>query len=272
MKELKYNIALLKSRKEFYIGMICIFLLPFVHFVMNCQYLMNNGNYTGFAQLYRSAEFQMILTNVEMAFGPILVFGFPMLCHYMFGDSYYNENKQEYAVFLQPRLNHKKNVLSKLAVSMVVPFIVILSSLLLNYFLTVYVFGSNFNSDLIGLPVFHIWDQPFYFLDAVRFVAPMLYGVLICLSISFLSALLSGLAFSLSCFIKNKILNYFAIILVMILDMFVLQFFAPEYSTVVQMQVISHYTVFQYGVDCLLIVMMIGILMFIKLRKNDVYE
>ena len=58
----------------------------------------------------------------------------------------------------------------------------------------------------------------------------------------------------------------------MILDMFVLQFFAPEYSTVVQMQVISHYTVFQYGVDCLLIVMMIGILMFIKLRKNDVYE
>ena len=244
MKELKYNLQVLFKRKELYLTTIILFLISGIQIYLvvqrNLQLTYNSNN---IIENTKTAEYLYILYNNDILLNSLVILAFPILVSTIFSDSFWVEKHNNILVFLCPRLNYKKNVYSQMLITFFISFLLVFLSLMVNYLVLRYIFGSgNFGDQQASLP-FLLKSIPGFFLDSIRLQNPALFTVLCITHVSILCGLISLLCYSLSFFIKNKIILFAqSIIFIIFMEIICTVLNIGSLLIIKQMQVMSAYS------------------------------
>lgn len=214
MRELKFNLKYLLTKKEFCLATFILFFINIIHVFLTIQY-SNSLNLT--IENNYSAAYQMILCNVQVVFNVLLVLIFPIVSAMMISDTSFYEKEKRIDSILFTRLNYKKNLLVKFFLSFLVSFFVCFSSFYLNYFLMKNLFMNGQGLSYFQSVSFYGVIDSLDFIDGMRFQNLELYVFLRVVVTSMTIALLSMFSYSISFYLKKRILIYlvpFAVILI----------------------------------------------------------
>lgn len=268
MKELKYNLRCLFSRKELYLVFIGLLVVNLFHILMVIDY---NSNWNLVYENEYRAEYLYILNNFNVSLNSIIVLLFPVLAATTFSDASFVENKNKTDNLLYLRLNRKKLILTRFLLVIVVVFVLCFLSFLLNYLSLAYIYGSGNALTDVQSPAFYLRTTASAFLDSIRVSNVQLFTVLTIGHVSFLLSLLAGLAYSLSFFVKQKVLIYVLPLLLIIgIEFFLSLFDLVSYSVIAQLQLSSAFTLQHAIVTYIALPVVSLILLFFPLRQKDV--
>ena len=267
MKELKYNLRCLFSRKELYLAFIGLLVVNLFHILMVIDY---NSNWNLVYENEYRAEYLYILNNFNVSLNSIIVLLFPILAATTFSDASFVENKNKTDNLLYLRLNRKKLILTRFLLVVVVVFVLCFLSFLLNYLSLAYIYGSGNALTDVQSPAFYLGTTASAFLDSIRVSNVQLFTILTIGHVSFLLSLLAGLAYSLS-FVKQKVLIYVLPLLLIIgIEFFLSLFDLVSYSVIAQLQPSSAFSLQHAIVTYIALPIVSLILLFFPLRQKDV--
>ena len=240
MKEFRFNLKYLFTRKELYISFICILLVNLIHVFL----VLRDGFKTGIIYEFAyTAEYKNILYNAMGTYGIVIVLVLPIACSMILGDSTWLDFKRKNESILQTRLNIKKLVVSRWFLSFIVPFVFSFIGFFANYITLVSFMGTGHRYTFVLSMPYALMTHPAYFLDSLRLDNPVLFTVIIFMHVSLILGLLSSITYSFSLFSKNRIGIYFIVPSLMILFEVVLSVFnLSPYSIVVQLFPASFFT------------------------------
>lgn len=205
MKELKFNIQYMLRKKEFFIALLITVLINLIHALLVTHNMVMHN--TVVENSY-SAEYLSILYNPLIAFNVIIVLIFPIVCSMIFSDSDWLEETMKTSNMLYTRINHRKNKIIRLILTFSVTVIITFTSFMINYLVLRIIFPSGNLYSYTQEIGFYLLKSDF-FLDAIRIHNPVLFIVLINLSVSIALGILSGFSYACSFFVKNRIVLYF---------------------------------------------------------------
>ncbi len=267
MKELKYNVQLLFKKKEFYISILIILFINLFHAFL-C--IRNSISLDVALEQTRTGEYQFILYNALIQLTSLIIIVLPIVSAMVFADSSWIENKTKITNMIFFRLNYRKNIFIRFIMNILITMVILFLGFMFNYLVLRIVYGTgnrlSFWSDL----GFKLEYNPAWFLENIRIMNPVLFVILISLSVSFVLGLLSGISYLLSFFIKKRVVIYFIPFLLIILSEVILSFLGFNVSLLTFLQPFSMYGIRDFLVGCLLLIMISVFLLLIILKKKDV--
>ncbi len=268
MRELKFNINYLFKRREFYIAIIIIFLINLIQVGLCVGETIRLNT---FIEESYSAEYQFILYNAFITLNVLIIIVFPIVFSLIFADSNYIENKNKITNLLYIRLNYKRNIATRLLLSILVTFIISFLGFLFNYLLLRIIYGSGNRVEYFQSPAFYMNYSQKYFLDNIRIANPVLFTILINIAVSLILGLLSGLSYLTSFLLKHRIAIYFVPIIFLILSELLLPKIGYENLSFINLlQPFNQYSVKDYFIGTVTLVS-INLLLFLKnIFKKDV--
>lgn len=268
MKELKFNLKLLFKRKELYITFLIILILSFIHFTLSVLSILNNNS---FIELIPNAEYRTIISTRGIDFITILVVVIPIILSTIFSDTNYLDNKRKTTNILYPRINIKKNIISRCLICLIIPTIICFVCFMYNYFSLRIVLGSGNQITIFQETAFNLVHNSSYFLDEIRLNNPCIYIIISSFTISLLYGVLNMISYVISLFIKNRIIIYFIPIIFMILFEQIVTIFKLNITTInVFLTAFTAGNIISY-LTCIFSMIFISIiLLIIYFRKRDV--
>lgn len=264
MKELKFNIAYLFNKKEFYFGIIGVLLVNIVHI-----FLVIQGN--EFYEMMPKGEYQFILYNTTISLSILVIVVFPILCSMILSDSCWLEKHRKTDNLLYMRLNYRKSTYIRWGLSIIITFVIVFIGFMLNYIFLVLLFGSGNVITTVQSMAYNLVGIPEFFLDSIRMVNPVLFVILLSLHVSFIMGLLSGIAFGLAFFTRQRLVVYFQILLFMIVLEAIFSFIGINALSIIkQLQPFSRFSMQDASILYTVLIVMNVILMFLQYQKKDV--
>ena len=267
MKEFKFNIRYLLQRKELYFSIILIFLINLIHVI-----LCVNENFRLHSCIEQSytAEYQFILYNAQIPLNVLVIIAFPIALSMIFSDTSWLDRKNKTLNLLYTRLNHKKNIVARLSLSIIVTFIISFLGFLFNYFLLRMIYGTGNYITYFQSLAFYLDGLPEYFLDNLRLANPTLFVISISFTVSLLLGLLSGLSYLGAFFVKQRVLVYFLPLIFLIAATLLFPAIGIDHiSYIAMLQPFSPLSISSYMVGIVVLVCIIAFLLCIILRKKD---
>lgn len=245
MKEFKYNLKLLLIRKEFYIVIIILLLINLVQFCLTKQFLTKQFPVLYYEEI-ASGEFQSLLINENVLFAAYIVIGFPILSSLIFSDSNYHEKVNRSNIYIHTRLNQKKNILSKWAISILVPFAVIFIILMINCIAHTVVYGMGRGLAVNNYLPYNANISKSFYLGNLMMKSPFLYSTAIIAHVSIFCGLLSGLTNAISYKMKNLVSIHLSIVLLILATSILVSFVQLSQVSILTMlqPVFSYLTLF----------------------------
>ncbi len=266
MKELKFNLNLIFRKKEFYLFLIAMLIIVTLDVFSSIRNSIELGEYYETAQ---SAMYHMIVFKMDWL-APFLLLSIPIFATLSFSDSSYLEKEGKIEHLLYSRLSYKKNIIVRYIINVILVFLIVFISLLLEYFALSIIYGTVNKANIYGDSSFCLSIFNSQFLDSLRISSPNLYVLFNSLHFSILYALLVGSVYSFSFFLKKKIFIYFggtAFILIVMCITEILNI--PQFGFIYQAQWAMNYSI----ADCIYLIFFLFILgiapLLVILRKKD---
>lgn len=259
MREFKYNFKVMILRKEFYLSLLMILLIPLIHFlIVIYSYMVSDFT----IQNVYPAVYQTYILGNSINFGLLTIIIMPALCSLIYSDSAFMEKQYRVDIYLRTRLNPYKDWLAKSVLCFFTSFIVCLLSFLLNAFICYMVFDQGTYSDIFGSSVYEVISYPFLFMEKMRLVNVDLYLLLSASLIALYIAFYAELAMQISAYVKNRLYILFLVPFLMLAVEFVLSLgHLQNYSLMYQMQLPADFTILQFGVSVgVFLLMIIGLI------------
>lgn len=268
MKELKFNIQYLLKKKEFYLAMLIAFFINLIH-VFLCVSESVRLNYT--IEGSYSGEYQFILYNAFVTLNVLIIVIFPIAFSMIFSDSNWLENKRKTSNMLFTRLNFKKNILIRALLSIVVTFFISFFSFLFNYIVLRIIYGTGNALTFWQSTAFYLDLDMGWFLDNVRLSNPVLFVMIINISVSLMLGLLSAFSYLVSFFAKQRILIYFIPLIFLIITELILPNIGfKSLSFIKFLQPFSKYNIADFIMGALILLFINISLLCIRAFKKDV--
>ena len=207
MKELKFNLNYLLHKREFY---FVIFVSLFINLVHVFLCIGESTRVGSFYETLHTGEYQFILYNPIVTLTVLLIIVFPISFSLIFSDSNFLERKNKTINMLTPRLDYKKNIFSRLFLTLIITLFVCFLSFLFNYILLVIIYGSGNRVSYFQEAAFNLSFNSSWFLDSLRLSNPIIFTLTINLLVSFMYGLLVTFSYSISFFVKNRVVIFFA--------------------------------------------------------------
>ncbi len=267
MKEFKYNVMFLLKKRELYFSIVFVFLTNLIH-VLLC--IDNSFRFNTIIESSFSAEYQFILYNNNVQLSPLIIIVFPILFALAFADSTWIENKNKVSNILNMRLNPRKNFFVRFLISIFMTFIICFLSFLFNYILLNLIYGSgNSKSFFQDLP-FDLIANKGWFLDDLRITNPVLFTIVINLTVSLTLGLFSGFAYVCSSFVKHRVIIYFIPLIFVVSFEMISNFIGlKEISFIKMLQPFSKYGLNHYFIGICFLLLLSLIMLIINCHKKD---
>lgn len=268
MKELKFNIKYLFNRNEFYYALLIVFSVNLIHIFL-C--IINSMRLNHFIEESYSGEYQFILYNSIVTLHALLIVVFPIVFSMIFSDSNFLENKRKTINMLVVRINLKKNIFIRILSSFILTFLICFFSFLFNYIVLRIIYGTGNTLTFFQGTAFHLDYQTKWFLDSIRINNPVLFVLLINLSVSIMYGLLSVFSYVISFFVRNRIIIYFIPLLFLILTQLLFPLIGfKSLSFITALQPNSVFNIKSYIMCVCFLLVISASLLYIKLFKKDV--
>ena len=267
MKELKFNINYLFHKREFYFAIFIAIFVNLIHVILCVNESIRIG---AFYEKMHSGEYQFILYNPIVTLNALLIIVFPIVFSMIFADSNFLENKRKTANMLTMRINNKKNIFSRILLSIIVTFLICFFSFLFNYILLLLIYGSGNTITYYQETAFHLTLQPTWFLDNIRLSNPIIFILAINFFVSLMYGLLVAFSYIVSFFVKNKIVVYFIPLCFVILTELLFPLIGlGNISFIKCLKPFSQYSLLSYACCVGLIVIFSSILLIVYLKRKD---
>lgn len=208
MKELKFNLRYLFTRKELYIAFITVLLM---NLLCNVFTISNGHELTGllYPQIMEGAEGQSLLVR-RTYFILLILIVFSIVCSMIFADTSWQDLNENTGILLHTRLNPKKNIIVRWLLSIVVTTLICFIGYMLGYLSLLPIFGSGYTFYEYRYPAYAMILLPEFFMRDILMEQPMLYMSLYSLLSSLMFGIISSISYSLSLFLKHKLSTYFS--------------------------------------------------------------
>ncbi|MDD2644229.1 MAG: hypothetical protein PHC65_06065 [Methanobacteriaceae archaeon] len=268
MKELKFNIKYLINRKELYFVIFLTLCVNLIH-VFLC--INESLRLNHFIEELHSGEYQFILYNGIVTLNTLIILVFPVMFSMVFSDSNFLENKRKTTNILATRINFKKNIIIRMFLSIIVTFIICFFTFLINYIILRIIYGTGNRLTFFQETAFHLKYYDKWFLDNIRLYNPIIFVLLINLSVSFIYGLLSALSYLVSFFVRNRIIIYFVpLIFLIATELFLPILGFKQLSFITALQPFSEFSIISF-VLCICFLLLVNTsLLFIIFQEKDV--
>lgn len=268
VKELKYNIKCLITKKELYFAIFVILIINLIHVVLCVNESMRLNH---FYEQFHTAEYQFILYNINVSFQTLMIIIFPIVCSMILSDVNVSENKSRLTNILFERIDYKKNILIRTVLCTVITTCICFIGFLFNYLVLRIIYGSGNNITLTQGVGFELMKIDGFFLDNIRIMNPVLFVFLINFFVSIIYGLLTSLSYCVSLFIKNKLIVYFIpLIFTIMTDMILNVFSISSFSIASILQPFGRYNLINYMTSVGVLIIVIVVLLLKKFRNKDI--
>lgn len=268
MKELKFNLKYIVHKKEIYFSIFILFLINLIH-VLLC--IIQSSGFNVYKQNYYTAEYQFILYNPFVSLSVLLIIMIPVLCSMIISDSNYLESKRRTFNMLELRINHKKNIITRLFLSFIITFTLCFLSFLFNYISLIIIYGSGNNITYFQEAPFNLLVYKSWFLDNLRLYNPVLFTLIINILVSFMYGLLVSFSYAISFYVKNRIVIYFAPLCYEIISELIFNILNLENLSIVKcLQPFSNNNIISYVMCSCIIILIIFILIKKQIDKKEI--
>lgn len=219
MKELKFNIRYLFTRKELYIAFITVLSMNLL-----CNiFTISSGDEIlklVYPQLMESAEGQSLLLRGSN-FVLLILIVFSIVCSMIFADTSWQDINENIGVLLHTRLNPKKNIIVRWFLSIIVTTLICFIGYMLGYLSLLPIFGSGYTFYEFRYPAYAMILLPEFFMRDILMEQPMLYMALYSFLSSLMFGLISSISYSFSLFVKHRLSTNFSGFAIVIIWFFI---------------------------------------------------
>lgn len=214
---IRYQLAFLFSRKEFYISCSTMLAIVTVHFILS-SYLTVTVYHSNIQELMLPYAYHLPLEDTTIPYEYIMILLFPLLGGFMFSDSWLIERAYRMDHLINIRLGYKNNVYAKIIVTFAIVFLTIFLCLGFNAILNYLFYAKENLTDIYGHHVYNLEVEGYSMFEYVRVHHLNLYVFFNIFKFSFYCAMLSLMSFGISLHITNRILVNFSILLFLLIS------------------------------------------------------
>lgn len=268
MKELKFNIKYLFTKKEFYFAVLITFFINFVHVLLCVNESIRSHSL--FEETY-SGEYQFILYNSLVTLSALIIIVFPIIFSMIFSDLTWLENNRKTTNILHTRLNLKRNIIIRTLLSIFITFLISFLCFLFNYIILRIIYGTGNKLTYFQSTAFHLNTNNSFFLDNMRMNNPVLFTLIINTSVSLVLGLLSAFSYLTSFFVKQRVIIYFIPLIFLILTELIFPNIGiGSLSFIKLLQPFSKYGITDFIIGIGFLIIINAVLLCLKIFKKDV--
>ena len=200
MKEFRFNWKYLMKKNEFWAAVFIVFAINV--FAAGASIFTYDSNFA----MTMTADYQFVLNNVYVNTLAAVILIIPVALGLVFSDADWLEEKRNTDILLYTRIDRKKNILVRFAMSIGVSFLIALVGFALNYLILFLVYGS-------GNRMWYAQDLPYNMIGYPDIITnnlwlsfPFSAVTVEALVVSIMLGLLSGLCYTISFYIPRRLL------------------------------------------------------------------